>query len=145
MYHNLGFFFSEWGPFAGLSFKATSIPLRALAHFTVPKKFWKSAIWQSVIRQLLLKTGWWLTLERLLHTSCISCFLATFVQFLRENLIFGTCKLFCQDFGHLSDICQTWIWCESLGDTLTRSLFQCHREWPAYLFWSTQLLSSLAQ
>lgn len=79
-----GLFFFFGGPFAaaGLSFKATSLPLctplHSLAHFPLPKKFWKSAIWQSMILRLLLKIGWWLTLERLLHTY-------NFVYELRSN------------------------------------------------------------
>lgn len=91
------------------------IPLHSLAHFTVPKKFWKSAIWQSTIRRLLLKIGWWLTLERLLHTYNFVYELRSnnFLCWLfRENLI---CSVFSWDFRHLSDICQTWNWCTSFG------------------------------
>lgn len=123
MYHFSGhnwsfYFFFEWGPFAaaGLSFKATSlplcIPLHSLAHFTVPKKFWKSAIWQSTIRRLLLKIGWWLTLERLLHTQL--CVWAAFVQlfmlfFFRGGIWFENHVVVCFPrlwtcVGHLSDL-----------------------------------------
>ncbi len=62
-----------------------------------------------------------------------------------EHLIWESrCSVFAGDFGHLSDICQTWNWCTGLGDTLTR--FHTHPlsvSLPSWLAWIFLLIPQL--
>lgn len=146
-----------WRSFAvaGPSFKATSlplcIPLHSLAHFAVPKKFWKSAVWQSTIRRLLLKIWWWLTLERLLHILSVVYELHSNSVYpvmeitlnMRIMLLSVSVKLW-TSVGHLSDLeLMHWLRWHMLTSSCTLPLSVSLPSWLAWIFLLIPLLPLL--